>query len=461
MENEKQKEFILNSDLWQVIITLSWPAVLSMFLLGANTVLDGIFVGQLAEADALAGISVAMPPIITIIGLGILIGSGAGTLMSISIGAEDKKLQKSILGNVNFLTLVFSAIVMLLGLLFSRQTLFLMGGRNNALALGNDYYRIMLWSAPLWIYSLSLNNLIRSEGKMKTGAAIMAVGLLVNGCANYVLMVVCGMGIKGAALGTTIGMAVQACIAAVYFFKKNGASATVTFAVRADKAVIGKIISIGFAGFIMQLMNTIQTLLVLNVLNYYGSSRDIAFFGAVTRLFAFIIQPIAGFMFALGPVIGINFGADRSDRVIAAFKRFVLAAVVLLLPCWVLLLVFPESAAALMMKDVLLTTSDIAHFRIYMALLPVMPMVFFSLAFFPSVNKGKISSILGILQQIVFYIPVMLILPLFIGVAGVYYGTFIIEMMSAIPVLILVLREFKLLRSGVTKWRQPASPQAK
>ena len=89
MENEKQKEFILNGNLWKVIFDLSWPAVIAMILLGANNVLDGIFVGHFAEEGAFAGISVALPPIITIIGLGILIGSGAGTLLSIAIGAED------------------------------------------------------------------------------------------------------------------------------------------------------------------------------------------------------------------------------------------------------------------------------------------------------------------------------------------------------------------------------------
>ena len=173
MENEKQKEFILNGNLWKVIFNLSWPAVIAMILLAANNVLDGIFVGHFAEEGAFAGISVAMPPIITIIGLGILIGSGAGTLLSIAIGAEDKNIQKNILGNVNFLTLVISVIVMILGFLFSEQTLFLMGGRGNSLIHGGEYYRILLWGTPIWIYAIVLNNLIRSEGKMKTAAAIM------------------------------------------------------------------------------------------------------------------------------------------------------------------------------------------------------------------------------------------------------------------------------------------------
>ena len=454
MENEKQKQFILTGNLWKVIFDLSWPAVIAMLLLGANNVLDGIFVGQFAGETALAGVSVALPPVITVIGLAILIGSGAGTLLSIAIGAEDKSMQQNISGNVNFLIIIFSILVMLIGLVFSEPILFLMGGRGDALKQGDEYFRALLWAMPVWLYAIALNNLIRSEGKMKTSALIMAVGLVINGCSNYVLMVLLNLGIRGAAIGTNIGMAAQAVIAVVYFAKKNAASPSAVFAIRCDKAIVGKIISMGFASFIMQFMGTIQMSLVLNVLNYYGSATDIAFYGIVTRLFSFLIQPIGGFMFALTPVIGINFGAGQSERVIAALKRFVCAGLILIVPLWLLLLSFPESAVALMMKDTQLTAQNILHFRVYMALLPVMPLVFFSLAFFPAINKGKISSVLGILQQIVFYIPVMLILPAFIGVAGVYYGTFMIEICSAIPASILVIREFHLLRTGVTKWEK-------
>lgn len=453
METEKQKEFILNGNLWKVIIDLSLPAVIAMILLGANNVLDGIFVGRYAGEAALAGISVALPPIMAIIGLGILIGSGAGTLLSIAIGAEDTGVQKRIPGNVNFLTLVLSIVVMTAGLLFSEQTLYVMGGRAVALALGNEYYRTVLAAAPIWIYSIALNNLIRSEGKMKTAAAIMGAGLVINGLSNYILMVVFNFGVKGAAIGTNIGMAVQAVISLIYFTKQHTAFSAV-FAIRWDGNIISKVVSMGLAGFIMQLMGTLQMFLVLNVLSRYGSSGDIAFYGVVTRLFSFIIQPLGGFMFALSPVVGINFGADKPERVIAAFKRFLSAAMILVIPLWLLLLALPHASVSLMMENPRLTAEHIMYFRVYMALLPVMPLVFLALAFFPAVNKGTISSVLGVLQQIVCYIPIMLILPIFIGVAGVYYGTFMIEVFTAVPTALLLLREFRLLRAGITRWTE-------
>ena len=87
-----------------------------------------------------------------------------------------------------------------------------------------------------------------------------------------------------------------------------------------------------------------------------------------------------------------------------------------------------------------------------MALLPVMPITFLTLNFFPAINKGVSSSIIAVMQQVVLYVPVMLLLPRFTGVRGVYYGTLFIELVTAIPILILIKREFRLLRTGVTRW---------
>lgn len=466
MKTEEQKERILNDTPWKILIDFSWPAVAAMFLLGANNVVDGSFVGHFAEPGALAGVSIALPAVIALVGFGLLIGTGAGSLLSIAIGAEDGSVRQKLLGNVNTLSIIASAIVMLLGLTFSRQLLFAMGGRGTELALGEMYYRTILWGAPVWIYTMALNSLIRAEGKMKTSAVIMAIGLAVNGISNYVLMVVLGQGIKGAAIGTNIGMAVQALIGALYMSRSplvkepaqqsaNGQSASAlrqVCAIRLDKSIVAKIIPMGLSAFIMQIMMVLQSMLVLNVITRYGNAHDIAFYGVVIRLFSFVVQPLAGFMIAMPPIIGISFGAAQPERVITFFKRFLTAALMLVLPFWVFMLALPQTAAALMMDRSQILTENIIQFRLYMALLPVMPLSFLALGFFPAINKGNISSVLAIMQQVVLYVPAMLVLPLFTGVRGVYYGTLLIELVTGIPIFILIKREFRLLRSGVTRW---------
>ena len=466
METEKQRAQILNDNLWKILIDFSWPAVIAMFLLGANNVLDGIFVGRFAEEGSLAGISIALPPVIAFTGFGLLIGTGAGSLLSIAIGAEDTNIRRRLLGNVNALVLIASAAVMLAGFRFSQPLLFAMGGRGKELMLGDVYYRTLLWGALPWIYTVALNTLIRAEGKMKTASVIMAIGLAVNGLSNYVLMVLFKQGIKGAALGTNIGMIVQSLICMLYVSRSplvrqvvnstdNGAfvsSLQQACAIRLDKDIVRTIIQMGLSAFIMQIMMVLQSMLVLNVITRYGTAHDIAFYGVVTRLFSFVIQPLAGFMIAMPPIIGINFGAAQSERVIAAFKCFLTASFILVLPFWIFALTMPEAAAGVMMNRALITSENSIQIRIFMALLPVMPLTFLTLSFFPAINKGLSSSIIALMQQVVLYVPVMLLLPRFTGVRGVYYGTLFIELVTAIPILILIKREFRLLRTGVTRW---------
>ena len=100
METEQQRQQILNGNPWKILIDFSWPAVLAMFLLGANNVLDGVFVGHFAQAGALAGISIALPAVIILVGFGLLIGTGSGSLLSIAIGAEDTGIRQKLFGNV-------------------------------------------------------------------------------------------------------------------------------------------------------------------------------------------------------------------------------------------------------------------------------------------------------------------------------------------------------------------------
>ncbi len=466
METAEQRERILTGNPWRILIDFSWPAVAAMFLLGANNVLDGIFVGHFAEQGALAGISIALPAVIALVGFGLLIGTGAGALLSIAIGAEDTGIRQKLLGNVNALSILASAVVMPAGLAFSQQLLFAMGGRGNELALGEVYYRTILSGAPLWIYSVALNALVRAEGKMKSAAVIMAIGLAANGISNYVLMVVLGQGIRGAAIGTNIGMAVQAFIGALYMIRsplvqealpqsgnrKAGATVRQVCAIALDRNIVAKIIPMGLSAFIMQIMMVLQSMLVLNVITRYGNAHDIAFYGVVIRLFSFVIQPLTGFMIAMPPIIGVNFGAAQPERVIIFFKRFLTAAFMLVLPFWIFMLTAPQTAAGLMMSRKQITAENCVQFRLYMALLPVMPLSFLTLGFFPAINKGNISSILAIMQQAALYVPVMLLLPLFTGVSGVYYGTLLIELITGLPIIILLKREFKLLRTGVTKW---------
>lgn len=447
---ERQKQFILSNNMWKVMFELSWPAVIAMVLYGLNSVIDAIFVGRFIGEAALAGVSVAYPLSQISVGLGSLIGVGAGSALSIALGSKDKRTQERLLGNVNYLSLIMTIFYVVLGLIFSTQLVKVMGGAGEALALGDRYFRITILGSFFWIYGLAGNMIVRAEGKMKSAAMMMGIGLGVNIIANYILIVIFGLGVEGAAWGTNIGMFVYTLMGWIYFEKGYATFQSKAFLFYRDKDIIKSMISLGMSSFIMSFMSLVQAIIVFNALSKYGTVADVAFYGSVYRVFTFLLTPIFGLMRALQPVAGINYGAKQYERVINSFKVFILTSTVLTLPFWIISMMSPNFILGLMLPNQIFVGTQLTYFRIYMAILPLLSTTFMAMTFFPAIDKGKPAAVIGIVRQLIFYVPVMIILPKIIGVAGVYYGTFAIDSVIVLWTILMVKREFNILRSKDT-----------
>lgn len=446
-EKEKQKQFILTGGLWKVMAQLSWPAVAAMVLYGFNAVLDAIFVGQFVNDTALAGVSLAYPLSQISTAFGSLIGVGAGSVLSIAIGARDTETQKNLLGVVNRLSVICAVLYTVAAFLFAEPLIAMMGGEGEALAYGVSYFRICTLGAFFWIYGLAGNMIIRAEGKMKTAAWMMGVGLIVNAVFNYLFMAVLDMGVEGAAWGTNVGMFVYTLMGWLYFGRGKATFPAKLVSLKGDKKIASSVVRLGMPSLIMSVMSLIQGLVVFNALARYGTTSDIAFYGVVYRVFQFLLTPIFGLMRALQPVIGINYGAEQYDRVIRSYKIFAVAALILTLPFWLVSLIMPGSILGMMLKDQVFSATQFLYFRIYMAILPVLSFIFMAMTLFPAVDKGKPAMIIGMARQFVFYIPVILLLPRAIGVGGVYYGSLAIDAVIVLWTMLLVKKEFNSLRS--------------
>lgn len=447
-EKEKQKYFILNENLWKVMVNLSWPAIVAMILYGLNTVISAVFVGRFVGETALAGVSLAYPLTQISIGISSLIGAGAGAVLSIAIGRQDQKTQERLLGNVNSLSLVATAVYVAAGLLFSTQLVKMMGGEGEVLILGDIYFRITILGTFFWIYGLAANMIVRAEGKMKSAAVMMGIGLAADVLANYVLVVILGLGVEGSAWATNAGMLIYTLLGWIYFGRNFSSFKTKTFSLYWDTAAVKSILALGMSSLIMVIMSLVQGIVVFNALVRYGTVLDIAFYGIVYRIFIFMLTPIFGLMRALQPVVGINYGAGQHERVIRSYKIFTLAAMMLTLPFWIICLAAPSFILGLMLPDQLFTGTQQMYFRIYMFILPLLSAIFMAMTFFPSIDKGKPAAVIGIARQLIFYIPVMLILPKITGVFGIYIGSLAIDVIIVLWTVFLVKREFTLLRAS-------------
>lgn len=245
--------------------------------------------------------------------------------------------------------------------------------------------------------------------------SMIGTGLPVNAVANYVFIALLDMGVAGAAWGTNIGMFVYSLLGWIYFGGKHATFESKLASLKMDKSTAASILRLGMSSLFMSIMSLVQAVVVFNALSHHGATSDIAFYGVVYRIFQFLLTPIFGLMRALQPAIGINYGAKQYDRVIRSYKIFGVAAMLLTVPFWLLSLIAPETILGLMLTETVFTAARLTQFRVYMAILPVMSFIFMAMTLFPAVDKGMPAMIIGMAQQFVFYVPVMLIVPRLVG----------------------------------------------
>ena len=321
-QTQTQKQFILTKNMWSVMWKLSCPAIIAMVLYGCNVLLDAVFVGIFVGENALAGVSIVYPLASFTMGIGSLIGVGAGSLLSIALGSNDIKKQKRLLGNFNSLNIICSVMYTVLALIFAEPLVKMMGGTGIPLDFGVTYFRISVLGAFFWIYGLSANMVVRAEGKMKMAAWMMGIGLVANTLFNYIFVVLLDYGVAGASWASNIGMLVYSLLGYLYF--RGGKTSFPSFpkTLHWDKEIIKSILSMGAPALIMTVMTIVQAIVIFNALSNYGSIFEIAFYGATFRIINLLMTPLYGLMRALQPVAGINYGARQYRRVIQSFWVF-------------------------------------------------------------------------------------------------------------------------------------------
>ena len=338
---DQQKQFILNDSLSKIMWKLSLPAIAAMVLFGLNAFMDTVYIGQLMNETALAGVALAYPLTGILLGLGSWAGTGAANLLSIAIGDEDRSTQESILSNATLFAIISTLFIAIPSYFFAQPLIRMMGGEGAILAEGVEYFEITMLAAPFWVYGLTLNMIIRGEGKMPTAALMMTYGLAVNLVLTPLFITIFDMGVAGAAWGTNVGMFIYCIVGYVYFLRGKASFSSEVNSLSYDKGVFQSIMKMGFPGFIMTIMGLIQAIVVFNAIVNNGTDSDLAFFAGANRFLFFLMTPLFGLMRALQPVLGINFGARQYDRVKKSFWLFTRTGIYLVAPFWLVLMVFP------------------------------------------------------------------------------------------------------------------------
>ena len=443
---DNRKDFILSMNLRKVMWQTSWPAVAAIVLYGLNNFLDALLVGRLVGPQALAAVGLAYPLSQIVMGFGRLIGTGASAALSIWLGANDSAKLKQLFGNLNVLSIVCAALFAIPAYLFAENLLALMGAKGELITIAASYFRVTLIGSVFWIHGFSVNMLIRGEGKTKTAACMIGIGLLIDIILKPVFILVLHGGVAGAAWATNTAMFIYSAMGLIYFARSKSIFRDQWYSLKPTKIVAKKIITLGFPEMLFSIMSVIQSMLILQAISRYGTQQDLLFYTIVNRFYLLLLTPLFGLMRGLQPVAGINYGAGNILRAKKSLLIAITAGIMIVLPFWFVALLFPNVLWTWMVPHVVLSAVHILNLRIYLSVLPFLPVIVMALAYFPAINQAKKASQLAILRQLFFYFPATLILPVFFGVNSIFWGSACIE-------LLVILITLWMLRSPVLKFR--------
>lgn len=442
-QKDALREQILQQNIWKLMLKMATPGILGMLVVSINNFVDALFVGRFIGKDGLAAISLVLPLTMIPAALSAMIGVGSASILSRAIGAKDYETQQKVFSNLLGMSIIFSALLTVLGYIYAAPLIAFMGGKGEVLTYGTAYLEIFMLGSFFRIFAIATNMLIRAEGKVDIAMKYAAISMVINMILDPIFIVWFGWGIEGASLATISSLVVYTILNYMYFVKGRSSFPVNLKKVTIDRSIMPQMLSVGVAAMMMQLMFFVQQTFVFKSIAHYGNDNDIAFMGACYRVLMLAIIPVFGMVQAMQPIIGINYGAKDFKRVKSVVKTFIAGGMILLTTIWLPVQLFPETILHWLLPKVHFTLVDLTNFRVIMSMLPVIPIVFIVGNFLQSIGNGLLSGIVTVARQVVFFIPTILILPTYVGVRGVYFSAPLVDIVVISIVLMLLTLEFR------------------
>ena len=435
----------------KLLIKQSVPAAIGILVMSLNILIDTIFVGHWIGSHAIAAINVVLPVSFFIAALGMAIGLGGGSIISRSLGSNDLAKATKTFGNQIVLTFSLTISFVLFGLLFVDSIIPAFGGKGALNEPAKIYYTIVLYGVPVLGYCMMGNNVIRAVGKPKNAMYAMMLPSISNLILDYVLIYVFDFGMHGAAWATTVSYLGCALYIFYFYLAGKGELKVVLSKFKLNKEIVTEIFKLGSVNLVRQTTLSLLAIVLNTSLFFYGGKipemggeTAISVYGLASRLAMFAFFPLIGIAQGFMPIVGYNFGANKYNRVketisLSLVYGFIIASII----CLKLTYFAPLIPQLFTHDKKLIHYSPDAIFWLFITA----PTVVFHLigpSYYQALGKALPALLLTIAKQGLFLIPLVVVLPIYFGIDGIWYSFPISDILSAITC-------YYFLRKGVKK----------
>lgn len=398
------------------------PASVGILVMSIYGIVDTIFVGLWVGSLGIAAITVVQPITFLIASVGMAIGIGGASIISRAFGEENEERAFRAFGNQVGMTITLGLFFVILGFLFIDQILTLFGGRGEIQEPAREYFAIVLIGVPFLAWAMMSNNVIRAEGYPRMAMMVLLIPAVVNIILDPIFIIYLDMGIAGAAWATTLSYIASAVFALWYFTGGKSQMMISRKYLKPDKLIIREITSLGSVTLARQGTISVLSIILNNSLFVYGGELGLSIFGIIGRLLMFANFPVLGITQGFIPIVGYNYGAKLKERVTKLIKLSVLAATLISLGIFTVIMIFAPHIVSVFTNDAeLIERTTPALRRVFLAT-PLLAINLLGSAYFQAIGRARPALILSLSKQGFLLIPLIFTLPLFFGINGIWFS---------------------------------------
>lgn len=420
MDNKKATLELGTKPVGKLLLQYAMPAIVAMVASSLYNMVDSIFIGQGVGPLAISGLAITFPFMNLSGAIGACIGVGASTYLSVKLGQKDYSTALQILGTSVVLKIITGIFFGAICLLFLDPILYFFGATDNTIPYARDYMVIILLGNVFTHLYFGMNALLRAASKPRHAMYATIFTVLLNTLLDPLFIYTFGMGIRGAALATILSQMTALCWQLWLFSNPNELLHFKRGIYKLDGNIIKNILAIGVSPFSMNACACIVVIFINTALVKYGGDLAVGAYGIANRIGFLFFMIVMGINQGMQPIAGYNYGAEQYDRMLRVLNYSMVAATSIMVVGWIVGELMPYGCARLFTADQKLIEQAVRGIRINMIAFPLIGSQAVITNFFQSIGKAKISIFLSLSRQMIYLLPLLVVLPPVFGVDGVW-----------------------------------------
>lgn len=427
----------------RLLVEYALPAIIAMTASSLYNMVDSIFIGQGVGALAISGLAVTFPFMNLSAAFGAAVGVGASSYISVKLGQKDYAKALRVFGNTVTLNVIIGILFSTISLLLLDPILYFFGASDQTISYAREYMIIILLGNVITHLYFGMNAVLRSASKPRAAMFIIIFTVVLNTLLDPLFIYTFDLGIAGAAYATILAQLLAFLWQLKLFSDKREILHLQRGIYKPSLRIIRNILAIGMSPFFMNACACIIVIFINKNLLTYGGDLAVGAYGIANRVAFIFVMVTMGVNQGMQPIAGYNYGAQKFDRLLRVLKLAMISATCVTTSGFLVAELCPRLCVSLFTDDAQLTSLSINGLQILMAAMPIVGYQMVITNFFQSIGMAKISIVLSLSRQLLLLLPLLILLPPYFGIDGVWMSMPVSDTLSALLAFVVMSRYMK------------------